>query len=63
MNQKDFTVKELCIILQSKKEVFDVLTVGEATDFPQIEQTNADYISDILSGDKIAFSFLFYKFR
>ena len=63
MNQKDFTVKEFGTVSQSKKEDYDVLTVDGGYSLPLIEQANADYISDILSGDKMKFSFLFHKFR
>ena len=63
MNQKDFTVKEFGIVSQSKKEVYDVLTIEGGYYLPPIEQANADYISDILSGDKMVFSFVIYSFR
>ena len=63
MNQKDFTVKEFGIVSQSKKEVYGVLTVEGGYYLPPIEQANADYISDILKGDKLIFLFLIYKFR
>ena len=53
MNQREFTVHEFGIVSQSKKEVYDVLTVEGDYFLPPIEQANADYISDILSGDKI----------
>ena len=63
MNQKDFTVKEFRIVSQSKKEVYDVLTIEGGYYLPPIEQANADYISDILSGDKMAFFFVICSFR
>ena len=63
MNHKDFTVKEFGIVSQSKKEVYGMLTIKGGYYLPSIEQANADYIFDILSGDKMAFSFLFYKFK
>ena len=63
MNQKDFTVKENGTVSQSKKEDYDVLTVDGGYSLPLIEQANADYLSDILSGYKMEFSFLFHKFR
>ena len=53
MNQREFTVLEFGIVSQSKKEVYDVLTVEGGYFLPPIEQANADYISDILSGNKI----------
>ena len=53
MNQREFTFHELGIVSQSKKEVYDVLTIVRGYFLPPIEQANADYISDILNGDKI----------
>ena len=53
MNQREFTVHEFGIVSQSKKEAYDVLTVEGGYFLPPIEQANADYISDILSSDKI----------
>ena len=52
MEQRGFTVHEFEIVTQSKREVHDILTVKGGYYLPPIEQANADYISDILSGDK-----------
>ena len=56
MDQREFTVHEFGIVSQSKKEVYDVLTVEGGYYLPPIELANDDYISDILSGDKIVAS-------
>ena len=56
MEQRDFTVHEFGIVSQSKREVYDVLTIEGGYYLPPIEQANADYISDNLSGDKIVLS-------
>ena len=52
-NPKDFTLHELGVVLQSKKELYDLLTIECGYYLPTKEQANADYISDILNGDKI----------
>ena len=44
---------EFGIVSQSKREVYDILTVEGGYYLPSIEQANANYISDVLSGDKI----------
>ena len=53
MEQREFTVHEFGIVSQSKREVYDILTVKGGYYLPPIEQANANYISDVLSGDKI----------
>ena len=53
MEQREFTVHEFGIVSQSKREVYDILTVEGGYYLPPIEQANANYISDVLSGDKI----------
>ena len=58
VDRQSFTVHEFGITCRSKKEVYDMLTIHGGYYLPPIEQSNADYISDILSGEKIVSSAL-----
>ena len=52
-SEQSFTVHQFGVTCRSKKEVYDILTVRGGYYLPLIEQANSDYISDILSGEKL----------
>ena len=53
LNQQEFSVREMGIVAHSKKEIYDILTVHRGYFLPPIELANSDYISDILSSEKL----------
>ena len=59
--EKDFMVHELGNASRSKKEVYDILTVKGGFYLPPIELANSDYISDILSDEKLVW-IIFIRF-
>ena len=46
-------VREMALKWTTKAEVYKVLTVTCGLYLPPIDQTNCDYVSDILCGDKL----------
>ena len=46
-------VREMALKCTTKAEVYKVLTITGGVYLPPMDQTNCDYIRDILSGDKL----------
>ena len=51
-NENTFDVNQFGVIARSKKKTYGMLTITGRCYLPPVNQTNVDYISDILSGDK-----------
>ena len=52
MNSNQMTTNELEVICQSKKDMFKVLQVEGEIYLPPIEQSNHQFISQIMTGEK-----------
>ena len=52
MEERPFTVNEFGVVSRSKREAYDLLIIKGGYYLPPIEQAKADFIPDILSGDK-----------
>ena len=56
-NQTFINWQEVSIHARSKKEIYDLLCIRGGYYLPPIEQTNRDYIYDVMSGaKKVTFS-------
>ena len=51
-DQNTLTFNQFRLADRSKKETYDILTITGGKYLPLVSQTNADYISDILSWNK-----------
>ena len=51
-DKNTLTVNQFRVAARSKKETYGILTIKGRKYLPLVSQINADYISDILSGNK-----------
>ena len=51
-DKNTLTVNQFRVAARSKKETYGILTIKGGKYLPLVSQINADYISDILSGNK-----------
>ena len=50
---KTLDVREMALKWTTKAEVYKVLTITGGVYLPPMDQTNCDYVRDILCGDKL----------